>query len=207
MNRTLLIAGLLVGLGGGIGEDACGSIILNTVTWNGNGHHYQLIEYDAVEYPDDLTWHEARDEAEQRIHLGLVGHLVTFTSEAEWVFVRDNLLEPHRKQFAQGWIGATDEITEGDWKWVTGEAFTYFPGTFDNLNNEDYATVWRFGVNDPLRWNDINDTRNRASHRIIVEFDPNNTNVVPEPSTIAMWSLLGLCGAGIGVRRRMRKGL
>ena len=31
------------------------------------------------------------------------------------------------------------------------------------------------------------------------------TAPVPEPATIAVWSLIGLCGVGYGVRRRMKK--
>lgn len=32
-----------------------------------------------------------------------------------------------------------------------------------------------------------------------------NANPVPEPATIAVWSIVGLCGVGYGLRRKMRK--
>jgi hypothetical protein len=33
----------------------------------------------------------------------------------------------------------------------------------------------------------------------------NGSSLVPEPTTIAMWSLLGLCGVGYGLRRKNKK--
>ena len=36
-------------------------------------------------------------------------------------------------------------------------------------------------------------------------WNSNDANPVPEPATIAVWSILGLCGVGYGVRRKMKK--
>ncbi|MDB4473184.1 Ig-like domain-containing protein, partial [bacterium] len=135
---------------------------LGLVYFDQNGHWYQVIEHG-----ESLDWHDAATLANSMLGNGESGYLATFTSAEEWDFVLNELLEPNRTEFGNGWIGATDEISEGNFEWVTGEAFSYDdPATFDNLNNEDYAVVWRFGVNDPLQWNDIRGVQ----QRLVVEY-------------------------------------
>ena len=74
-------------------------------------------------------------------------------------------------------------ITPGDLEPIR-EPFSYSdPATLDNLDNEDYLAVWRFGPNDPLQWNDINDTRNN-SNRLLIEADPSSP--VPEPTSMVI---------------------
>ncbi|MDA7676359.1 hypothetical protein N8584_00040 [bacterium] len=67
--------------------------------------------YEIVE--GSFTWHEAKADAEAR-----GGHLATITSELE-----------QNKIWALGaqseWLGGTDEGSEGNWRWVTGEAWDY----------------------------------------------------------------------------------
>ena len=140
---------------------------------------YEKPENQLIDNGDEDTWHEARDLAAARVFDGQYGHLATFTSDAEWEFARQQLHEPHRTNFGNGWIGATDENSEGNFEWVTGEAFSYSdPATFDNLGNEDYVTVWRFGVNDPLQWND---TASNGRSRYLVEYggDPFSGDALP----------------------------
>ena len=38
-----------------------------------------------------------------------------------------------------------------------------------------------------------------------IEFEISAANPVPEPATVAVWSVLGLCGVGYGLRRKKRK--
>ena len=73
-----------------------------------NGHWYQRID-------TGMTWHDARDHC-----ASLGGHLATVTSSAEDQFVYNSV-------GASGgeWLGATDEGSEGDWRWVTGEPWNY----------------------------------------------------------------------------------
>jgi hypothetical protein len=170
-----------------------GFIELARFTWTqGNSHQYILVQLDSY-----VSWNTARVYASQ-FETGKNTYLATFTSSSEWFTIRDAVLEPNRREYDQAWLGATDEESEGQWKWVTGEPFSYSdPATFDNLDNEDYLVVWRFGPNDPLQWNDINDTRNN-SNRLLIEAEPSSP--VPEPTSMVIALLL----ATIAGKKRRR---
>ena len=103
---------------------------------NYNGHSY----YRST---GSMTWTDARQAC---INMG--GHLVTSTSLAENNFLFS--LWPN------GWIGLTDEQTEGVWKWVTGESYSWSywnAGEPNNAGNEDYIQFVGGG-----RWNDLPNT-------------------------------------------------
>ena len=160
-------------------ETKAGVVELGRYTWTaGNNHTFVLVQLDSY-----VSWQAARLFAEEFDQTRNT-YLATFTSEPEWTAIRDNVLQPNRREFDQAWLGATDELVEGQWRWVTGEAFSYTgPATLDNLDNEDYLVAWRFGPNDPLQWNDINDTRN-SSNRLLVEME--QQTAVPEPSSLVI---------------------
>jgi len=122
------------------------------VQFEGNGHSYQAIDMA-------LSWQEARDYC-----AALDGHLVTIDSLAENQFVFDLL--------PWSWLGATDEVSEGTWLWVTGEPWNYENWADGEPNNccppencggtgctpEHYLTFW----GDPYvgKWNDVPDGYN-----------------------------------------------
>lgn len=113
---------------------------------NYNGHSYYRSTGNA-------TWTVARQNC---INMG--GHLVTVTSAAENTFIF-NL-------WPSGWIGLTDELVEGQWKWVTGESYSYTSwngGEPNNAGNEDYVQFVGGG-----KWNDL---PNGYSLPYVIEFD------------------------------------
>jgi hypothetical protein len=113
---------------------------------NYNGHSY----YRST---GSMTWTDARQAC-----ANMGGYLVTVTSAAENNFIF-NL-------WPSGWIGLTDEVVEGQWRWVTGEPYSYSswnPGEPNNAGNEDYVQFVGAG-----RWNDL---PNNISLPYVIEFD------------------------------------
>lgn len=113
---------------------------------NYNGHSYYRSTGSAM-------WTTARQNC---IDMG--GHLVTVTTAAENSFIFG--------LWPSGWIGLTDEVIEGTWRWVTGEAYSYTswnPGEPNNAGNEDYVQFVGGG-----RWNDL---PNNVSLPYVLEFE------------------------------------
>jgi hypothetical protein len=103
---------------------------------NFNGHSY----YRST---GSMTWTAAKQAC---INMG--GHLVTSTTLAENNFLFG--------LWPSGWIGLTDELVEGQWKWVTGETYSWSywnSGEPNNAGNEDYIQFVGGG-----RWNDLPNT-------------------------------------------------
>ena len=103
--------------------------------------------YEIVE--GSFTWHEAKADAEKR-----GGHLATITSEAEWLIIK-NIFGDALNQY-RIWLGATDEETEGEWRWVTGEAWDYTRWVGGEPNNsgkkEHYLHIL---IDLDGQWNDL----------------------------------------------------
>ena len=112
---------------------------------NYNGHSY----YRST---GSMTWTDARTAC-----ANMGGYLVTVTTLAENNFLFN--LWPN------GWIGLTDEVVEGQWRWVTGEPFSWSNwngGEPNNSNNEDYIQFVGGG-----KWNDLPN----VSLPYVLEFD------------------------------------
>ena len=127
------------------------------------GHFYKY-------YSDlEITWQDARIAAENEIYYGLTGYLATLTSLEEAVLCGEQTQ-------GAGWIGGTDEETEGVWKWVTGPEgangglvfwngavngttpnFAYWNTNEPNNVNggEDYAHITDPSIGNPGSWNDL----------------------------------------------------
>jgi hypothetical protein len=113
---------------------------------NYGGHSYYRSTGNA-------TWTTARTNCSN-----MGGHLVTITSSGEQSFLF--------ALWPSGWIGLTDEVTEGTWRWVTGETYSYKnwnSGEPNNSGNEDYVQFVSNG-----RWNDLNNNNNLA---YVLEFE------------------------------------
>lgn len=98
-----------------------GTTIYNKVEFN--GHYYQVFD-------EGLDWFAAKARCEE-----MGGHLVTITSKEEQTFI-DRILTNNNK--SNYWAGATDEESEGKWKWITGEEFSYTNWNINEPNNTEY---------------------------------------------------------------------
>lgn len=96
---------------------------------------FQGSAYAAFEA--DVSWHEARARCQE-----MGGHLAVIETAEEAEFIAD---------FADGrylFLGATDEETEGEWRWVNGAAWDYtnwLDGQPNNWNDEDYLATYDGG--------------------------------------------------------------
>lgn len=86
-----------------------------------NGHTYKF-------YTESTDWRSAKNKCNE-----YGGHLVTITSEEENSFLIENLPQSDKSFY---WIGATDEVEENVWQWVTNEAFSYNNWSEDSPNND-----------------------------------------------------------------------
>nr|WP_320051340.1 DUF4347 domain-containing protein [uncultured Desulfuromonas sp.] len=173
-----------------------------------NGHYYEVV---TIADSGTISWADAKTAADGMTFDGLQGYLATITSEAENDFILSKLP-------TDGWIGASDEAVEGEWRWVTGpEAGTLFsvgndspvtqPGEYANWNTgepndsdpgEDYGEYYASGGSAPGRWNDLNGS---ALNAYIVEYggmaeDPaakvaNTTITLTKLDTTPVLSLAG----------------
>lgn len=112
--------------------------ILGPITNAANGHRYFMLQ--------PSSWQAAQATAQR-----LNGNLVTINDAAEnnWVF--SNLAVPTGGRPL--WLGLTDQTTEGQFRWISGEtaSFRQFAaGEPNNSGNEDYAQM-RAGS---ATWND-----------------------------------------------------
>jgi len=113
----------------------------------------------------NLSWTEANTLCNQA-----GGHMVTIGSQEEndlVLLIQDlDRLNPHV------WIGFSDQVTEGNFVWVTGEPITYtnwFPGEPNDQSGEDYTIIHSTNHGNPGSWADQPNSVNR--YPVICEID------------------------------------
>ncbi|MDB4256986.1 hypothetical protein N9836_03925, partial [Flavobacteriaceae bacterium] len=141
----------------------------------GDANYLPSTEHFYVYEENNLvTWSDAKNLADASTYFGLQGYLATILTEEENQISGEQIT-------GTGWIGASDEDREGEWKWVTGpEAGTLFwngnssgSAVLDpdgnpyysnwnnnepnNSNNEDYAHITADGIGIDGSWNDLPD--------------------------------------------------
>jgi len=129
---------------------------------------------------------------------------VAINDQEEQEFINETFLSDD-PALITAWTGLTDEAEEGTFVWTTGEPLTYQNWEAGEPNDgwdlEDYGSVnWHHYYADFEigTWNDLSNEPHLSS---IVEL---NSNPIPEPSTLIIWSILGAIGIGYAWRRRTR---
>ncbi len=106
------------------------------------------IVYDNHQYllfDNSIAWKDAEEYCES-----MGGYLATITSEDENLLIKNFVDRGEKTGY---WLGATDELQEGVWQWITGEEFNYTDWYSDNPNNtgkrehyleirKDYGNQW-----------------------------------------------------------------
>lgn len=170
-----------------------------------------------------MTFEDASALAIGMSHLGIPGHLATITSQAEQDFIFQQFLplvgnptgyaQPF-ESFMRFWIGASDAVVEGEWRWTAGpeagqlfwlgdekgaalgyENWSSYMGThyepnddgfFLGSRDEDYATmILESNPKYPSSyWNDVPSIKYRDS--FIPVHGVVEFSPLPEPSTTVL---------------------
>jgi hypothetical protein len=116
----------------GIGVTLAGSPGLAQTQWAGNGHYYQVVGAQGID------WSRADTAANALIFNNWPGHLVTITSAGEDGFVNGLIASGG---FGEVWSGGfqtptTETDPEAGWTWVNGE------GPFPGNNSGTIYAAW-----------------------------------------------------------------
>lgn len=94
------------------------------------GHTYALIK-------EPVTWYTAKHKCEE-----MGGHLVILDSPSELKFVVDLC----KKAEASAWMGASDEESEGDWRWIDGSDASKLVAPFVSPNKHNIENFLCFSA-------------------------------------------------------------
>jgi hypothetical protein len=151
-----------------------------------------------IDTGDGMTFDEQVALAESTTYMGVAGHLVTVTSAEEEAFLESNFPIGSVRYY----IGGTDEGSEGQWYWITGEPWgfaSWGPGEPNGGTNENCIEYQPVGV---AQWNDI--TCNGSVPDILIEFEPEGVPTTPMGVLAALLAGL-LFGSWIGFSRKTRQ--
>ena len=100
-------------------------------------------------FENTLSWQDAEAYCES-----VNGHLVTITSKEEQKFVANLIKGGSRTAY---WMGGTDIGSEGEWRWVTGEPFSYsnWSGCQPDNSRGYENCLTMYNQRYPGEWNDI----------------------------------------------------
>lgn len=101
-----------------------------------NGHSYKF-------FPEQLSWKEAKARCES-----MGGRLVMVETLEENAFVASLVAEGGK---VDAWIGATDEGSEGQWRWVDGHLMTWTNWHTDQKQPNNKGGVEHFGLMSNLK--------------------------------------------------------
>lgn len=159
MRSSGLVAAVLV-------SGIAGTASADPVLWVGNGHYYEIVT-------TSLNWDAANLAAQSRSWLGVSGHLVTVTSASENLFLTAAF---GVVALDQKWLGGFQPSGSpepgGNWRWVTGEPFSFQgwgPGEPNNAGfNEDRIIFNSISVAWGKPWNDVRRGEPRSGY--VVEY-------------------------------------
>ena len=113
-------------------------------------------EYNGSKYfCSDDNYNDWDEASANNAATQLGGHLVAINSAGENEFIRSHIMAN------QVWIGLTDEVMEGDFKWVNGEDVTYSNWSYGEPNDQG---IHYYGADHTIlekssgKWKDRNDT-------------------------------------------------
>ena len=124
-------------------------IVLGALLYNPvNNHYYKKVSLPTFNY---VTWHDAEAAASASTYLGMQGYLINLTSVQENNFI-SQLVNSNT------WIGASDELVENEWRWVSGCEGLENGGTGRLFSNQQNFNCGQsgFGTGTPVGGNYIN---------------------------------------------------
>jgi hypothetical protein len=148
-------------------QDGCGAPQLpaGAVVNEANGHLYAAVT-------GLVTWSQASNLARVVVG-GVTGHLATITSSQEQAFVRGMLPISNLGGVVYARLGGFDQGSEGSWRWITGEPYTFgnwFNGEPNGATLENFLSMVVVGSGRG-HWNDTADAANPACAMYVIEWD------------------------------------
>ena len=139
------------------GESGTGSgVVTYAVSRNSMSRQRQakiIITYEQESFlfiPGNFSWQEARDHAESR-----GGRLAVLNTQKK--IDAANAYLDLIGQWPDLWIGLTDQDSEGNWKWVTGQPLSvsnWHSGEPNDFGDEDYGVIQKSSHPNRFSWND-----------------------------------------------------